>query len=296
MKENPFLLVLAYAFVALVFMICLTWLFNIFAARPFREAFGDFNEGCQQETSKDTQTVLDTSIGLQRPFVTNEMSRGDNEAEFAGGMNDTYLNKFEGGIQAQKDAINLARRQFPFDWANAPPSAKIFQEQNALFLDKDNLLRNAGELDNVYNKMDTNTAALLPKESFVDIPIEDKTLRSYAPCKSQEVGKVSKEDAIGFIEEYYDSKGLIPEIVQKGEVYQVVSTSKKDPKIMYEDEVKATDDVFKPMSTNSEFDVAVQRKGNWDDGIGSTSAILQKNEPSQPLERIFGPGLQYQQY
>ncbi len=321
MKKDKFLEVVAYGFVAIVFVIVISWLFNLLSqSASVSEPFA----GCGgQEPSKDTQLVLDTSIGMQRPYVTTEMDMGD----FEGDLDRTYSGKFEGGIQATKDVHNLAMRQYPFDWVNAPPSSKIFQEQNALFLEKENLLRNAEPLPVSYqSSMDINNARLMPpsqgkqtegfdsqpnlnprnhsgSDGFVNLGPADEIIKSYKPMCSTDKNKLSEDDAENFILSYYDKLGLVPEFNKRDDgVYEVVGTYEKNPKIVYEDEVQQNNDsIWKPMAGNDEITV----NANFGKELAAvpSSAVLadkttgkMRDDDSQGLQRMFGPGLQWQQY
>jgi len=306
MKRQQILEVLGYGFVALVFITVFTWIFHIFMA-PAKHYDGFQNRGgqCPQ---KDKQLVLDTSTGIQRPFVTREMDMGDFEGDF----DRTMIGKFEGGIEATKDVQNLALRQYPFDWANAPPSSKIFQEQNALFLEKQNLLRNAEELPTSSGGGSANgqNERALPhyqREGFNDLGPADEIIKKYKPMCSKSTNSTSnafsEDDAENFILDYYDKLGLVPEFKRRDDgVYEVNGTYEKNPKIVYEDDGSVPKrDVWKPMAGNNEITV----NANYGKELSAVSTNpqiasnestgLSKREPNG-LERMFGPGLQWQQY
>jgi hypothetical protein len=291
MKTMQIIEVLAYGFVALVFITVFTWVFNFFMSPPLRENFQGSNE-----------ITIKGNNGIQRPYVTNEMDMGDFEGDF----DRTMLNRFEGGIDATKDAQNIALRQFPFDWANAPPASSIFQEQNALFLNKENLLRSA----EVVPGSDIDDGRLFPKpkkEGFGDLGPADDIIKTYRPqCASEkDSNKFSEDDSEDFILKYYDKQGLVPEVVKREDgVFEVVSTYEKNPKIVYEDELQGEkEDVWKPMAGMNEYEVTAQynkalRSSGLDPAIAAQQNVgMQKQDiDSKGLERIFGPGLQWQQY
>jgi hypothetical protein len=83
-------------------------------------------EGFNKDDSESCYTVLDTSKDGNKPYVTNEDKYGDYEQDIV------YKN--EGGFDPTRNAIDMARRKFPFDWAQLPPSSGHFQEQQALFV------------------------------------------------------------------------------------------------------------------------------------------------------------------
>lgn len=306
MKKLDFLQVVAYGFVAVVFIVVITWVFQVFAAPKTQENFA----GCGgQMPSKDRDLVLDTSVGLQRPYVTTELDMGD----FEGDLDRTYSSKFEGGMQATKDVYNLALRQYPFDWVNAPPSSKIFQEQNALFLEKENLLRNAETLPKDYQtSMDKTNARLMPpqynqfqREGFDNLenPAEE-IIKSFKPkCARTDDNKLSEDDAENFILSYYDKLGLVPEFKRRDDgIYEVLSTYEKNPKIEYEDDGEnSKESMWRPMSGDNEITVNANF-GKELAAVPSSSVLADKttgrmrDDDSQGLQRMFGPGLQWQQY
>jgi hypothetical protein len=307
MKKISFSLVFAYTFVAFAFIAILTWLLHYYIPKA---------EGFSSEINPSIDKVVyDSTTNFQRPYVTTEMDEPDFEGNFEGGLDRIILNKYEGGIEATKDALNMAMVQYPFDWANAPPSARIFQEQNALLLDKDNLERNAEKIpEPMMTKTELNVAKLLPpmttKEGFQNSPgpapspstykSQDEALRAYAPKSAEEIGHYTEQDAKDFINKYYEPKGLIPEIVETGEdnVYQVVGFQEKDPKIVWEDEVDNQNrSAWVPQGQSSEFNASTQYSGSRaSERTVRTGVSKEEKATNSQLERIFGPGLQWQQW
>ena len=303
MKRQQILEVLGYGFVSLVFISVFTWIFHIFMAKP--KIYDGFEGRGGQTPQKDTQLVENSSVRVQRPYVTNEMDMGDFEGDF----DRTMIGQFEGGIEATKDVQNLALRQYPFDWANAPPSSKIFQEQNALFLEKHNLLRNAEELttgSNVSSTGDSNVRALPAyiREGFGDLGPADEIIKKFKPkCGKTSSNAFSEDDAENFILDYYDKLGLVPEFKKRDDgVYEVNGTYEKNPKITYDDDGSIPKrDVWKPMEGNNEITVNANYGkelsgviSSPNDGSNTTTGLM-KDDP-RSLDRIFGPGLQWQQY
>ena len=291
MKKEQIIEVIAYGFVSLIFISIFTWIFHIFMAPaayvPLKELFTGNN------ISNNTQFVSTANSVLQRPYVTNEMDMGDFEGDF----DRTMSNTFEGGLQATKDIQNLAIRQFPFDWSNAPPSSRIFQEQNALFLEKDDLLRNSEELSETYGSGSNATRMLstgnYQREGFNNVDPAKDIITSYKPMCSDESNSFSKDDSENFILDYYDKLGLVPEFKKREDgAYEVTNTHEKNPKIVYEDEVTSEgESTWKPMAGNN--DVRVQYSDN---SIPSQVRTGLEREDSKGLQRMFGPGLQWQQY
>ena len=297
MKKEQIIEVIAYGFVSLIFISIFTWIFHIFMAPavyvPIKEDFRDANN-----ISNNTQFVSTANSVLQRPYVTNEMDMGDFEGDF----DRTMSNTFEGGIEATKDIQNLALRQFPFDWSNAPPSSRIFQEQNALFLEKDNLLRNSEELTTTYGGSNTSNDGMLSRrsgnyqrEGFNDIDPAKDIIASYKPMCSDGKTVFSKDDSENFILDYYDKLGLVPEFKRRDDgAYEVTNTYEKNPKIVYEDEITSEgDSIWKPMADNSDVSVNAETVDN---SISNQVRTGVEREDSKGLQRMFGPGLQWQQY
>jgi hypothetical protein len=144
-------------------------------------------------------TVLDTSLNSVKPYVTTETSRGDFEQDFI------YQN--EGGRDTQREAINLARRKFPFDWSQLPPDSSLFQAQQALFV-KDPTTKAAPFKDYTFNDI----------ESKKVLPPEDKTddlLQQYKPKYSKKLKVVDERDVNRLIKNIYGEKGLVAKVAKK---------------------------------------------------------------------------------
>ena len=84
-----------------------------------REGFEDKKE--KQEGYRNCATVLDTGLEQDKPYMTNQDQYGDFEQDVV------YQN--EGGRDTTQEAINMAKRRFPFDWSQLPPSSSLFQAQ-----------------------------------------------------------------------------------------------------------------------------------------------------------------------
>ena len=113
----------------------------------------------------------------------------------------------------------------------------------------------------------------------------------------------SEDDAENFIFDYYDKLGLVPEFKRRDDgVYEVNGTYEKNPKIVYEDDGSVPKrDVWKPMAGNDE--ITVNANYGKELSAVSTNPQLASNETTglskrkpHGLDRMFGPGLQWQQY
>jgi hypothetical protein len=238
--------------------------------------------------------VVDTSLDGERAFMTNQDKYGDFEQDFV------YQN--EGGFDPTQEALNAARRKFPFEWSQLPPSASLFQAQQALFVKDDS----------------TATAALFKPETFTDIDAtkvlppdgsqdqaEIDALKAYRAKSAKDLAVADEQTVKQLINDIYGQKGLIAKVAQKANnVYEVYEVEEKKPKIKYEDEVNQPswnpltplpDDQMTMEVPASARDVAT---GIVPTGRGESTAIPRQSYSNYNpnLEGIFGPKMQWQQW
>lgn len=247
------------------------------------------------ESGSGAYTVLDTSFQT-KPYMTNEDKYGDFEQDFV------YRN--EGGFDPTKEAINQARRKFPFDWAQLPPSSSLFQAQQALFVKGDA----------------TTTAAPFQKELFENIeaskvlppdPSQDKeadALAAYQPVATADLKSVDEGSVNQLITKIYGEKGYVAKVAKKANnVYEVYELQEKNPKIVYEDEVQTQssmqDNALNPLVEPDKMLVVPNAVSDMSVGLApygrgeSTGYKRQTYSEYNPnLEGIFGPKMQWQQY
>jgi hypothetical protein len=163
---------------------------------------------------------------IMRPYMTNEDQYGDFEQDFI------MMN--EGGYNPSRDAINAARRRFPFDWSQLPPSANQFQMQQMLF-NKEPVNQAAPYTTETFK--DIEARDLLPVDSEAEIEREKKILKTYVPVNASEVAAPSVQSVEELVNKIYSPKGLIPIVKQRGDtnVYEIYEVKEKNPKIIYED-------------------------------------------------------------
>ncbi len=248
------------------------------------DGFQDSGQGCR--------TVLDTSLEDIKPYVTNQDKYGDFEQDVV------YMN--EGGRDTTQEAINMARRKFPFDWSQLPPSSSLFQQQQALFV-----------------KDPVTTAAPFTKETFANIEskkvlppdgslTEDDQLKMYQPKPTAALNAVDGKSVNELIQNIYGSKGLIAKVAEKNNnVFEVYELQEKNPKIVWEDEIQASAQsnelaskvepsqmlVSPDIVQDVQNDLMPFARG---ESVGMKRSSYSDYNPN--LEGIFGPKMQWQQW
>lgn len=274
--------------VLLAIVVLVSYLILYFGGRYYlRESFEDQGQGCR--------TVLDTSFET-KPYMTNEDKYGDFEQDFV------YQN--EGGFDPTKEAINQARRRFPFDWSQLPPSSSLFQAQQALFVKDDATTVAAPFTRETFE--DIEARKVLPPDSMDDK--EAATLAAYQPVATADMKSVDEGSVNSLIEKIYGDKGLVAKIAKKANnVYEVYEVQEKNPKIIYEDEVQVQssmqDNALNPMVEPSKMLVVPNAVSDVSVGLapyGRGESVGYKRQTysdyNPNLEGIFGPKMQWQQY
>jgi hypothetical protein len=241
------------------------------------------------------KTVLDTSY-QSKPYMTNEHQYGDFEQDFV------YQN--EGGFDTTREAIDAARRRFPFDWAGLPPSSALFQAQQALF-SSDKGKTAAPFVSETFADLDAKKA--LPPDEYGQVT-EDDILKAYKARETKNMKVVDEKGVKRLINDIYGSKGLVAKVAKKANnVFEVYEVQEKNPKIVWEDEVSSNssmqDNALNPMVDPSE--TLIVPSGAGDIGAGVTpnasgeNTRLSKREYSDynpNLQGIFGEKMQWQQW
>lgn len=245
---------------------------------------------------RNCRTVLDTSYQT-KPYVTNEDKYGDFEQDVV------FQN--EGGYDPTREAINMARRRFPFDWSQLPPSSSLFQAQQALFVKDDSTSMAAPYTEETF--VDIESKNVLPPDGILD-QAEIDALKQYQPVATSDMKSVDQESVEKLIQKIYGDKGLIAKVAKKANnVYEVYETKEKNPKIVWEDEVQTQssiqDNALNPMIEPSEMLVVPNAVSELEAGLTPTgrgdSVGLRRQEYSDynpNLEGIFGPKMQWQQW
>lgn len=244
-----------------------------------------------QDSGRNCQTVLDTSLDDLKPYVTNQDKYGDFEQDVV------YMN--EGGRDTTKEAINLAKRKFPFDWSQLPPSSSLFQQQQALFV-----------------KDPTTSAAPFTEETFVNIDskkvlppdgsLDDDQLKMYQPKPTADLNAVDGKSVNELIQNIYGSKGFVAKVAEKNNnVFEVYELQEKNPKIVWEDEVQASAQSnelaskVEPSQMLVTPDIVQDVQNDLMPFVRGESTGMKRSSYSDynpNLEGIFGPKMQWQQW
>jgi len=258
------------------------------------EGFEDTKE--KKEEFRNCATVLDTSLEQDKPYMTNQDQYGDFEQDVV------YQN--EGGRDTTQEAINMAKRRFPFDWSQLPPSSSLFQAQQSLFVNE------PGAMAAPFKKetfTDIESSKVLPPDGSLQEK-EDDALKAYKAVATSDLKSVDQESVDNLIKRIYGDKGLVAKVAKKANnVFEVYEVQEKHPKIIYEDEVATANGMapngFDPMVEPSTMLVDASGQTPIESGLAPTgrgqSMGKKRQEYSQynpNLEGIFGPKMQWQQW
>ena len=247
-------------------------------------------------TQPKPYVVLDTSTDT-KPYMTTEHKQGDFEQDFV------FQN--EGGYDPTREAINLARRKFPFDWSQLPPSSSLFQAQQALFVKDDSKAMAAPYTEETFT--DIESMKVLPPDSNAVDQAEIDALKAYRPVASADMKSVDEGSVKELVEKIYGDKGLVAKVAKKANnVFEVYEVMEKEPKITYEDEVthaSIQDNALNPMIDSSEMLVVPDAVSELTVGLtpyGRGESVGNRRQDysnyNPNLEGIFGPKMQWQQW
>jgi hypothetical protein len=261
----------------------------------------------QQKVKKPSNEVIIGEAGevvafdeanVEKPYMTNQHLYGDYEDQSYEG---DFIFAQEGGPNASRDAINAARRRFPYDWANLPPSANQFQLQQMLF-SKEPVAQAASYTAETFK--DIEAADLLPPDSVAEAERQAKLLASYKPISAKDFGAPTTQSVEDLVAKIYEPRGLIPMVKQKGDtnVYEIYETKEVNPKIVYEDEPSQQRGVanpLEPLSPNVEKYVNMPTDSSL--GLAPVSEKTKMGRNSYAtydpqLETMFGPRMTWQQW
>lgn len=239
--------------------------------------------------------VYDDGV-VDKPYMTNEHQYGDFE--------DSYEQDFiftqEGGSNPSRDAINAARRRFPYDWSTLPPSANQFQMQQMLFV-KEPVNQAAPYTAETFKDMEA--IDLLPSDSVAIAERQAKLLASYQPISAKDFAAPTTESVEELVAEIYKPRGLIPIVKQQGQtnVYEIYETKEINPKIVYEDDPSQMRGAnpLEPLSPDVEKYATMPSDSSLGLAPASEKTKMGRNsygtyDPS--LEAMFGPRMSWQQW
>ena len=258
------------------------------------EGFEDKKE--KTEGYRNCATVLDTGLEQDKPYMTNQDQYGDFEQDVV------YQN--EGGRDTTQEAINMAKRRFPFDWSQLPPSSSLFQAQQALFVNE------PGAMAAPFKKetfTDIESSKVLPPDGSLQEK-EDDALKAYKAVATSDLKSVDQTSVDKLIKQIYGDKGLVARVAKKANnVFEVYEVQEKNPKIIYEDEVATSNGMapngFDPMVEPSTMLVDASGQTPIESGLAPTGRGQSMGKKRQEysnynpnLEGIFGPKMQWQQW
>ena len=248
---------------------------------------------------------------VQKPYMTNEDLHGDYEdptyvlgsgsaTELGGSYEQDFIFMQEGGQNPSRDAINAARRRFPYDWSSLPPSSSQFQMQQALFA-KEAVNQAAPYTAETFKDMEA--ADLLPPDAVAEAERQAKLLASYKPISAGDFGAPTTDSVEQLVAEIYKPRGLLPSVKQQGQtnVYEIYETKEIEPKIVYEDDASQRRGVPNPLEPLQPQPAPVQAKEDVSLGLAPTSEKTKAARNSYgtydpSLEAMFGPRMSWQQW
>ena len=245
----------------------------------------------------------EVGLGKSRPVYVEGAGSGDEyekpymrETNADGMFEEDFVYQNEGGPNPSKDAINAAKRRFPFDWANLPPSSSLFQAQQSLFV-KDPVSTASPFVKETFEAIEAEK--ILPKDVDAEEQAEADMLVGYKSKTAKDMKTVDEHSVDELIQNIYGKKGLIAKVAKKANnVYEVYETMEKNPKIVYEDEVQASvqsnelnpmmypdELIVRPMAV-SDLDAGMKPWGN---GMVTTSGRQALSDYNPNFDKLMGP-------
>ena len=300
--------------IATILVVCVMALYFYISGRMYlSESYMTQEEAVAGSEKKDSNSVIIGEAGevltydegnMEKPYMTNESQRGDYEdPTYNISTGNSYEQDFiftqEGGGNPTRDAINAARRRFPYDWAQLPPSASQFQEQQMLF-SKEPVSKAAPYTAETFKDIDA--VDILPPDSVAEAERQAKLLASYKPISAKDFGAPTTESVEDLVKKIYEPRGLLPIVKQQGQtnVYEIYETKEINPKIVYEDEVqRGMANPLEPLSPDVEKYVTMPTDTSIGLAPASEKTKMGRNsyatyDPS--LEAMFGPRMAWQQW
>jgi len=138
----------------------------------------------------------------------------------------------QGSREASQQQINEGMTRYPIDWSIQGPGSQYFQENEVKYTSDTQYATKPAP----YSQQGTESpVAASPDEE------ERKILKTYQPKSSQDLLTYSVDDVKNLLDKVYDKKGLIP-IIHKSKqgdnIWEVTEVKEKNPKIVWEDDVK----------------------------------------------------------
>lgn len=160
----------------------------------------------------------------------------------------------QGSREASQQQISDAMTRYPLDWSTQGPNSQTFQEKEAAFLKKAELLP---QPTGFYEDLEGANSAI--KDSSKQEEEEKKILQTYQPKSSKGLLQYSVDDVKSLLHKVYDKKGLVPVVVKskQGEnIWEITELKEKNPKIVWEDGT-AEDPVAQVMRSRGEETISI---------------------------------------
>ena len=141
--------------------------------------------------------------------------------------------KGEGDRAMTKATRDVLMSAYPKDWTTHPPSSELFQQGLAAY--KEGFANSPPQKGNPYKEVDGSN--MTPPDSKAAEDAERDILATYVPKKPGELTTYDLDDAEEIVKRIYTAKGLVAYTKRgEGNVVTVMSTSKIDEPVVYEDE------------------------------------------------------------
>lgn len=148
----------------------------------------------------------------------------------------TAIFQNEGTKEASKKQISDAMSRYPLDWSIQGANSEGFQEGQAKYLKT-----KEGSKPMMVQPTEEEQDMTLPDRLSQDEE-EQKILQTYRPTCTKGLLEYCVDDVKAIADRIYGRKGLVP-VVEKSKqganVWEIVETKEKDPKIVWEDEDSA---------------------------------------------------------
>ncbi len=196
------------------------------------EGFAKQDQLQKEEETKDkvksqTKVIMDT---IENPPFAMDPIRSVDDYEY------NLVFKNEGDRAMTKATRDYLMSQYPKDWTVQPPSSELFQQGLAKY--KEAFANPPSQPSNMNPYDQIDGSKMTPPDTLAAERKEREILATYVPKDPQSLTTYDAEDARELIRRIYDAKGLVAEVQEAApNRFVIVSTRKKDEKILYEDEL-----------------------------------------------------------
>ena len=267
----------------ILLLIVLGYFALYFSGRKYLEQFNlesneSFKENFTNRFNKDGTPITDATMIQSSTLPENAYSMD---------QRDTYevsqVFNNQGSKTASKQQLSDAMTQYPMEWSAQGSNSQYFQENQEKYLKNKNRV-NPEPYQNEAVDM------LLPDSAALDDE-ERKILQTYVPESSKGLLHYSTNDVKHLLYKIYGKKGLIPVIEKskQGEnIWEIVEVKEKNPKIVWEDDVKEDrrEDTIDVPYTVSDIAAGLNPFGQCRDRVRTGGFDIKENTE---LDRMFQP-------